>query len=88
MAFSSKGSRSRRDKEQKKAERCRLEAALEEGLKDTFPASDAVAVIQPAPERNILPEIKLTDAEPQRGSTNRRTTSRRPSLLAVFNSNS
>ena len=61
MAFSSKGSRSRRDKEQKKAERCRLEAALEEGLKDTFPASDAVAVIQPAPERNILPEIELTD---------------------------
>ena len=62
MAFSSKGSRSRRDKEQKKAERCRLEAALEEGLKDTFPASDAVAVIQPAPERNILPEVELTDA--------------------------
>jgi len=56
MAFSSKGSRSRRDKKQKKAERCRLEAALEEGLKDTFPASDAVAVIQPAPERNILPD--------------------------------
>ena len=64
MAFNSKGSRSRRDLEQKEAERWRLEAALEEGLKDTFPASDAVAVIQPAPERNILmPEIKLTDAE-------------------------
>jgi hypothetical protein len=63
MAFSSKGSRSSRDKEQKKAEQCRLEAALEEGLKDTFPASDAVAVIQPAPERNILPEIELKDAE-------------------------
>ena len=55
MAFSSKGSGSSRDKEQKKAERWRLEAALEEGLKDTFPASDAVAVIQPAPERSILP---------------------------------
>ena len=51
MAFSSKGSRSR-DKEQKKAERCRLEAALEEGLKGTFPASDAVSVTQPAPERD------------------------------------
>jgi hypothetical protein len=62
MAFNSKGSRSRRDKEQQ-AERWRLEAALEEGLKDTFPASDAVAVIQPAPERNILPEVELTDAE-------------------------
>ena len=56
MAFNSTGLRSRRDKELKKAERLRLEAALEEGLKDTFPASDAVAVIQPAPERNILPE--------------------------------
>ena len=55
MAFSSKGSRFSRDKEQKEAERWRLEAALEEGLKDTFPASDAVAVIQPAPERSILP---------------------------------
>ena len=61
MAFNSKGSRSSRDKEQKKAERCRLEAALEEGLKDTFPASDAVAVTQPAPERRITPDIELTD---------------------------
>jgi hypothetical protein len=51
MAFSSKGPRSGRDKEQKKADRERLEAALEEGLKGTFPASDAVAVTQPAPER-------------------------------------
>ena len=31
------------------AERERLERALEEGLRDTFPASDAVAVVQPAP---------------------------------------
>jgi hypothetical protein len=31
----------------------RLEAALEAGLEDTFPASDAVAVTQPAPERYI-----------------------------------
>ena len=63
MAFNSKRSRSRRDLEQKEAERWRLEAALEEGLKDTFPASDAVAVIQPAPERNILLEIEPTEAE-------------------------
>jgi hypothetical protein len=59
MAFSSTGPRSRRDKELKEAERRRLEAALEEGLKDTFPASDAIAVIQPAPERSTLPEIEL-----------------------------
>ena len=31
------------------AERDRLEKALEEGLRETFPASDAVAVVQPAP---------------------------------------
>jgi hypothetical protein len=31
------------------AERDRFERALEEGLRETFPASDAVAVIQPAP---------------------------------------
>jgi shikimate kinase len=31
------------------AERDRLEKALEEGLLGTFPASDAVAVVQPAP---------------------------------------
>jgi hypothetical protein len=31
------------------AERDRLEKALEEGLRETFPASDAVAVVQPTP---------------------------------------
>ena len=30
-------------------ERDRLEKALEEGLQGTFPASDAVSVVQPAP---------------------------------------
>ena len=59
MAFSSTRLRSRRDKELKEAERRRLEAALEEGLKETFPASDAVAVTQPAPERRITPDIEL-----------------------------
>jgi nicotinate phosphoribosyltransferase len=29
----------------------RLEEALEEGLRETFPASDPVAVTQPAPTR-------------------------------------
>lgn len=32
-------------------ERQRLEKALEEGLEETFPASDAVAVTEPAPTR-------------------------------------
>jgi len=58
MAFSSAGPRSRRDKALKEAERRRLEMALEEGLKDTFSASDAVAVTQPAPERSALSDIE------------------------------
>jgi hypothetical protein len=35
----------------KENERARLERALEVGLEETFPASDAVAVTGPAPER-------------------------------------
>jgi hypothetical protein len=35
--------------ERKKDKRARLEKALEEGLEETFPASDAVAVTEPAP---------------------------------------
>ena len=38
-------------KKKEKAEKARLEWALEEGLKETFPASDAVAVTEPAPRR-------------------------------------
>jgi nicotinate phosphoribosyltransferase len=33
----------------KQNKRARLERELEEGLKQTFPASDAVAVTEPAP---------------------------------------
>jgi hypothetical protein len=33
------------------AEKRRLEEALEQGLKETFPASDPVSVIQPAPSK-------------------------------------
>ena len=35
------------DREQKR----RLDYALEEGLKETFPASDPVNVVQPAPSK-------------------------------------
>jgi nicotinate phosphoribosyltransferase len=31
----------------------RLERELEEGLEDTFPASDPVAVTEPAPDKTI-----------------------------------
>jgi hypothetical protein len=34
------------------AEKRRLDQALEEGLKQTFPGSDAVSVTQPAPSRD------------------------------------
>ena len=34
------------------AEKRRLDAALEEGLEQTFPASDPVSVTQPPPSRN------------------------------------
>ncbi len=34
------------------AEKRRLEAALEEGLKETFPASDPVNVTQPPPTKD------------------------------------
>ena len=45
--------RSKREKKQKEDERRRLEAALEEGLQETFPASDPVAVIEP--RRQVMP---------------------------------
>jgi len=55
MAFASRERRSKPDKKQQDAQRDRLEAALEAGLEGTFPASDAVAVTQPAPERYTGP---------------------------------
>lgn len=36
----------------KAAEKRRLDQALEEGLQETFPGSDAVSVTQPAPSRD------------------------------------
>jgi hypothetical protein len=39
----------RRTERDDDAERTRLEKALEIGLEDTFPASDAVAAVQPTP---------------------------------------
>jgi hypothetical protein len=38
-------------KDAKGAEKRRLDQALEEGLKETFPASDPVNVTQPAPSK-------------------------------------
>lgn len=39
----------KRDVKRRESRRQRLEKALEEGLEETFPASDAVAVTEPAP---------------------------------------
>jgi hypothetical protein len=39
----------------KGAEKRRLEEALEEGLEETFPGSDPVSVIQPAPSKDDHP---------------------------------
>jgi hypothetical protein len=46
---------------QKQAERQRLEAALEEGLRETFPASDPVAVTEPRRQA-----AQKCDVEPER----------------------
>jgi len=43
-----RGKQPKRDVEIKENRKQRLERALEEGLEETFPASDAVAVTEPA----------------------------------------
>lgn len=52
MATVGKAERRRRSvkKEKQDAKKQRLERALEEGLKETFPASDPVAVTEPVPD--------------------------------------
>lgn len=47
MASTHKERKRKREQTQKDAERRRLEMALEEGLEETFPASDVVAVTEP-----------------------------------------
>ena len=51
MAMKQDAERRRDRLKKEKTEKARLERALEEGLKETFPASDAVAVTEPAPRR-------------------------------------
>ena len=45
---------------EKQAEKRRLDDALEEGLEETFPGSDPVNVVQPAPSKGDL-HIKRRD---------------------------
>ena len=49
MMSKTSAGRPKRKAEKKEERRLRLEAALQQGLEETFPASDAVAVIEPAP---------------------------------------
>jgi len=51
MEMEQEAKRQKEHLKKKKAEKARLERALEKGLKETFPASDAVAVTEPAPRR-------------------------------------
>lgn len=46
---STKAKRRKSDVEKRENRRRRLDKALEEGLQETFPASDPVAVTEPAP---------------------------------------
>ena len=52
MAWSSSKQPKPDIEKKKQNERQRLEKALEEGLEETFPASDAVAVTEPAPTKS------------------------------------
>ena len=54
------GSERKDVKDVKAAEKRRLEAALEEGLEETFPASDPVNVTQPPPSKGDH-HVKRTD---------------------------
>ena len=59
MASIPKEQKPRCDRKQEQTERRRLEAALEEGLEETFPASDPVAVTEPRRQAkvSVLPSL-------------------------------
>jgi nicotinate phosphoribosyltransferase len=50
MTSTPKERKPKQKRNRKAIERRRLEAALEEGLEETFPASDPVAVTEPRPQ--------------------------------------
>ena len=57
MASTSRGRKPRRERDQNDTEPRRLEAALEEGLEETFSASDAVAATQPRRQETAVPDV-------------------------------
>ncbi len=52
-----KARKSKQERNRNAIERQRLEAALEEGLEETFPASDPVAVTEPRPQAIPVSEV-------------------------------
>ncbi len=54
-----KARKSKQERDRKATERRRLEAALEEGLEETFPASDPVAVTEPRPQTIPVGDVGL-----------------------------
>ena len=69
------------DNDRDKRERRHQEEALDEALKNTFPASDPVSVEQPAVRRRPRQGKDLKDDERARGAILERT-SRRSSLIS------
>ena len=59
MPSTLKERRRQRGLKQKEIERRRLDAALEEGLEETFPASDVVAVTEPRRQTMPAHDIEL-----------------------------
>jgi nicotinate phosphoribosyltransferase len=57
MASIPKARKSKQERNQNAIERRRLEAALEEGLEETFPASDPVAVTEPRPQVTPMDDV-------------------------------
>jgi nicotinate phosphoribosyltransferase len=64
MAPATKAKKPKGKTTKKESRRERVEKALEEGLKGTFPASDAVAVTEPVAPRPLSRRHRLEASEP------------------------
>ena len=52
-----------RGRPQEETEFNRLEKALEIGLLDSFPASDAIAAVQPCSQGEAMPDLRPVDGD-------------------------
>jgi hypothetical protein len=62
MAATPTERKSKPEQKHKNAERQRLQAALEEGLEETFPASDVVAVSEPRRQATLADDKERAHA--------------------------